>query len=226
MNKEAWRGHLQGLAQFSQRTTIAALSKESSVNKCCALVEKIERFADSDILRVLQTLPGAEDHAPQCAAGCDHCCHLWVRCSVPEALRVWVAVCSMPPSQIMYLKERVDSYATEFRAKPVADFPIITCPLLIDGVCSVYANRPLACRGTLSSARENPGSVVVPYLAPTLEVVWALKAGLGDGVMQSGLPFNDVVLGLALEVLFADAKAVDNYFAGQNVFEGAKAPDI
>ena len=69
-----------------------------------------------------------------CRAGCDGCCrHLTL--SLVEGVALAVAFKELPPAQVGYLRERA--------AKAADDSP---CPLLMDGLCALYAARPLICR--------------------------------------------------------------------------------
>ncbi len=69
-----------------------------------------------------------------CHAGCDGCCrHLTL--SLVEGVALAVALKELPSDQVGYLRERA--------AKAADDSP---CPLLMDGLCALYAARPLICR--------------------------------------------------------------------------------
>ena len=100
----------------------------------------------------------AERERRACARGCDHCCHMPVTASVPEALLVRT-----------YLRETWG--ADELRALTLGLRETLArqaamdddelararerCALLADdGACRIYAVRPLACRGHASFSRE------------------------------------------------------------------------
>jgi len=233
----SWSSHVQGLIQFAQRSTIGSLGKEPVAERSQKLVRKIESFADSDILRVLepiQALPPEQraTFTPQCTAGCCHCCYQWVRCTVPEALHAFDAVkASRSEEEIASLKTHLEQYAAELTAN-TGRAPQIACPLLAEGMCSIYENRPLVCRGTASldvekcaAGRLDPEHVQVPYVMPMMFLAGALKQGLQLGVREVGLADYEVVLGLALLVLLNVPDAPERYFAGEDVFAPARAPN-
>ena len=74
-----------------------------------------------------------------CRTGCAWCCHLPVMTSPPEVRLAWAhARGAMPP-------ETLEAIAAEAR---VLDTSVPRpCPFLVEDRCSVYAARPLACRG-------------------------------------------------------------------------------
>ena len=89
-----------------------------------------------------------------CKKGCKYCCYQSVYASVHEVL--------MLKNYIMnnFEAEEIDEIIKKAKAKSEAsrinkekgDNKIShPCPLLIDGVCSVYSARPMACRIYMSS---------------------------------------------------------------------------
>jgi len=113
-----------------------------------------ERF-DRDLAHLLAALPGPGLRI-HCAAGCSGCCTLNVNATLPEAA---VVAASLAEPQWA----RVDSYLSRLRAA-LAEAPSFKeflrrhrslagpCPFLgDDGHCTIYPQRPLACRALLSS---------------------------------------------------------------------------
>jgi Fe-S-cluster containining protein len=64
-----------------------------------------------------------------CQRGCSACCHIPVQISLNEAERI---------------QERTG--AEVIGPLPVGNFHGVPCPLLKDGECSIYPDRPFACR--------------------------------------------------------------------------------
>jgi Fe-S-cluster containining protein len=90
------------------------------------LVAKVDRFA-ADV---------SERYASQlaCRRGCDACCtHIGV--FAVEALVLALALSALPPEEAAGLRKRAE------RMREGAD-----CPLLAEGVCLLYAARPIICR--------------------------------------------------------------------------------
>lgn len=225
-----------GLVDFARRSTTSALGQDRSAERTTRLVAKIARFADSDILRIVEPLNALPDeerekYQPKCKRGCDHCCYQWVRCSAPEALFTFEGIKqTLSPEEMIQLRERIREYSAELIPNAAGLMPQIACPLLKDGLCSVYENRPLICRGVASLDAElcrvgrlDPENTMVPYLMPMMHVAGSLRNGINDGAKAAGFPDYDVVLALALAILLDDPEAPTKYLAGEDVFHSAKA---
>jgi uncharacterized protein len=69
-----------------------------------------------------------------CRKGCDACCRqfsiFWV-----EAINLATVVANMPQKQSAFLRSRAADLVEED-----------VCPLLVDGVCTLYVARPIICR--------------------------------------------------------------------------------
>lgn len=90
-----------------------------------------------------------------CAAGCNFCCHMPVIATPPELIRLAQAIDAHPHAdrlraRVLFHVARLDELEEEelFASG-------LNCALLDEhGRCSVYAARPLACRGHVSFSRE------------------------------------------------------------------------
>ncbi|MGD2093606.1 MAG: YkgJ family cysteine cluster protein [Phycisphaerales bacterium] len=143
-----------------------------------------------------------------CRKGCSTCCSYMIPLSVPEAFRLREDVLAMPPDQ-----SRVTLQLCLDRAKIILDKkPIelditewteasnksqlsklgkwyeqlnITCPFLSNGLCTIYEQRPLACReyivrgsALLCRAEWTDGSHKIDMPVSTLECLGQLAAEL------------------------------------------------
>jgi Fe-S-cluster containining protein len=70
----------------------------------------------------------------QCRAGCFACCRPDFRISLVEAYEIREAISTLPESQLAAIHANLREEAPAY------------CPLLVDGQCSVYENRPVICR--------------------------------------------------------------------------------
>ena len=112
-----------------------------------------------------------------CREGCAACCYQAIPLAEIEAYRIAEIVENLPESRRREIKNRFDAASRHFheigwferldqcalmpkeeRQKVVMEYfyENIPCPFLQDGACSIYADRPLACREYLvTSPAEN-----------------------------------------------------------------------
>ncbi len=112
----------------------------------------------------------------QCATGCSQCCQHY---ALPEVLPIeWAliqqALATLSSQQMQQIQANVtsarDLLDDDLNLKaPRHRHADVSCPLLIDGKCSVYAYRPFDCRVTgysFSQSRERPLPMLGLKLAP------------------------------------------------------------
>lgn len=151
-----------------------------------------------------------------CAAGCSHCCNLEVNASFPELARLRGFVEErFSPEERAALLERLRTHR-----------PGSPCALLVDGLCSAYEARPLACRGWNSADSEACRlAALAPSRAPTIPVhrkvrdtALALAESLRDAAADRGLDSAalDLRLGL-LGLLEGGEEAVERWLDGERL---------
>ncbi len=105
------------------------------------------------------------------------------------------------------------------------------CPLLKDKQCSVYAARPLACRGinsynaTKCEMKMKFGvddAIVTGWVHPW-KITEAARQGIEQGAHEMDLDGRVLTLRTALKIAFADTDAAKRWLAGEPVFEDAVA---
>lgn len=106
------------------------LSKDELGDRLVQLRLKVDAHFEKAVARTPQAIA--------CRAGCDKCCHARFGVFEIEAVPIRRALAE--------LEQRDPSLRTRIRAQ--ADDPEHAgrCALLVDGRCSVYAQRPLICR--------------------------------------------------------------------------------
>ena len=89
-----------------------------------------------------------------CRAGCAHCCHIRVDVTAPEVftLKHWIDT-HVESAAHAALRARVGKAAGAAAGLTEAEHARrrLACPLLVDGVCGVYAARPFDCEAYVSS---------------------------------------------------------------------------
>ena len=122
---------------------------------------------------------------------------------------------TLPPEALANLRERVGPAYARVRGKDAAARMVLAepCPLLENGRCSIYADRPFVCRGANSAdaaacrnGLRNPQSVPVPMYVHQRQVYAAVGQGAADGVRDAGVRPNllELVSALRLALEFED----------------------
>jgi Fe-S-cluster containining protein len=162
-----------------------------------------------------------------CAKGCNYCCHTFVAITAPEAFRLAEAVRSMKTAGM-------EPDSIRARAQPLigvspadrmgAKFP---CPLLVEGGCSVYRERPLVCRQATSTnlaacIDEFEGrnlAARIPISGVHLQHASNAHMTLLGAMRAAGFPTDALELAAALEVVLAAPDAEARWLRGEDVFK-------
>jgi hypothetical protein len=196
--------------------TLLALMKVLVFGRADALVEEV---LDSD--------------APvACAPGCTACCYQTVQATIPEAILIALRLGDADDPR----RQRVLDAAAAFdgmsplqrkrTGKP--------CPLLVDGRCSVYDDRPLACRSVLSANAEGCRASLLSVLAgrdelPNDYFLAAQYLIRGDGAALQGicrdlgLQHEAFDLVQMLAALIRDPAIIERWLSGERVFAAVPA---
>lgn len=178
-----------------------------------------------------------------CSAGCAWCCHQQVAASPAEAVVIARHVLrTFPAEALAGLKARLAKLDGESRGLGAAERARLKrpCAFLENGECSIYAVRPLRCRGVYSRdaahcqwAMENPGQVFGdpdrharpgPYPVEPAKIMDAALSGLARALRDQGLAWQALELTAALRVALDTPGASERYLAGEPVFAGTELP--
>jgi hypothetical protein len=167
-----------------------------------------------------------------CAQGCFFCCHLRVVTTIPEVL--WIAAnfrSCYDAGALRSLLERVDVFVDAVVGRSVAERRScrLPCPLLVDGLCSVYEVRPLSCRGWNSPEvsrceadfHEPSRGTRAPVYEPQRQISACIQAGMSDGLQSAGLQYDRIELAEGLRVAIEVADAADCWLRGERLFVAA-----
>jgi hypothetical protein len=173
--------------------------------------------------KTIQKMPQAPNY--QCAMGCNYCCHGAVSVSPPELFRIVRLIDSGPGID----KAGVIARA---RARSASTFEAVLtlrdpCPLLVDGNCSVYEDRPMGCRQFVSTSAEGcrtafeKRSGELPFVPGAANAGLILRSLLMGAATSLGLKTDTYELSSALIIALAQPDAEARWLAGEDVLAGA-----
>jgi hypothetical protein len=171
-----------------------------------------------------RTVPKQAEKLLACRKGCSHCCSQMVVVTAPEAFYVAAQLRNRPDTAAAVAEVARETGTLTLEQRLGKN---IFCPLLTETICSIYAGRPLGCRGFVSTnleaciaafvRGETPDismpndSISVLYACRMLLIATLRLAGLKDGVYE----MNSAVA-VALSSKDAEAK----WLAGADLFAG------
>ena len=189
------------------------------------LAGQVVRGAREDATR--RRLPVA---TTACTSGCAHCCKLHVSISAPEAIVLAAFLTdTVKPNDLATLAARVEAMAVRValldhdgRMRDNGD-----CPLLVDGRCSVYPVRPLACAAanSLDAAACARGGEI-PIESQQLCAIRATQIGLAVASAARALDFGRYELCGALAIALQTPDAADRWLAGEHLFQATPGDPV
>ena len=228
--------YLRGVAEASRKLVRQALIEASGGGRAATVLAAIERLgailtaAYEDQIEYQRRIDAAFERgfaAVECRKGCSFCCHLKVAATPLEVIRIAATVDAGRHSSVLATADAIAGL--DERQRLARKVP---CPLLIEGVCSVYEVRPFTCRALLSlsasvcerqfdaGATQDDAEVVPSPLTPRL-----LSASLINGQIAAlrdlGLASDPVELISALAALERDPRLFVGWLSREDVFARA-----
>ena len=174
----------------------------------------VVRSAHKEFDRGYETAPAEVRASVACRSGCDACCHVPVGVQAHEVLIVAQYVqMHFSPEELNALIARAFEHRAAFAGLDSAGRTALRspCVLLRDGVCSVYAARPEACRSHHSHdadacrtnlARGNEDLDV--YVAGLRGRMFAVMLAIDQAVAEAGFDGRAYDFGSALHEALTD----------------------
>jgi Fe-S-cluster containining protein len=224
--EEKWLAeHGETIHDTVRQATRTLLRAERTTATVCHVMEKASRQAAA----LVEQSPQRAAHA--CAAGCCFCCYLPVDITVPEALSITVYAQTMLTSDAFEaLCQRLEGTVAHVRGLSYEEHARahIPCALLVDGRCSVYPSRPLACRAwsstSMSRCKEvfhgDPVTMLPPLDTDAYDAVWSVARGVAAGVKQARLDNKTYELHSILQRLLEKPEVVSQWLRGEDAFAG------
>jgi Fe-S-cluster containining protein len=178
--------------------------------------------------RAQQTIDEVTAHAPKlgCKDGCAYCCHQNVEVTIPEAILVaahLIDAADPRRARVIETARAMKGMSDAARLRSGA-----ACPLLVDGKCSVYDDRPLMCRSVFAAdsdrcrrahlAAIQGREVPVEFFALAQYYMLGDQAGLRGILKDMRLQHDLVELTQAVAAFLEDPGLIDRWLAGETIF--------
>lgn len=173
-----------------------------------------------------------------CIAGCTFCCHQYVGLSMPElAILTKYIGANFAEAERAALIKRLKELVG--KTKDLSQFERaaskIDCPLLDQKSrqCTVYAARPLTCRGMHSLDRDaceaddaTPGkNHPIPQYEAHKGIVHAVAIGMQLGIAEGHIEPKELELASALLLALTAPNAIEDWIKDETLFDGALVPE-
>jgi Fe-S-cluster containining protein len=213
-------------AQFIFEVTVSTLERSTDEDSCTALVAKADRSFDATFDQLRQK--GAR---VACKAGCSFCCHLRVTVTAPEAIALFHYLRSeIPASLAQEIEARV--LANADRIAQMTDQQHLSanvrCAFLVNGACSAYRARPLACAlhhsldvDACEDLYQNPAdySVGIRKLKVIEETRAATHAGMQQALKGLGLSDQPMELHTAVAAVLRKQTLIAEWRSGRALLQ-------
>jgi Fe-S-cluster containining protein len=174
--------------------------------------------------KVNSTITDLRDIPVACKKGCSHCCHIWVSVTAPEAIHISKRLRQRPEPVLDRVKAvHLQTKDAQFGA---GNRPAVPCPLLSDGICSIYEFRPKACRFHASqnvticerAYRLSHEDIPTPLVHQRMRATYAVA--LACALRRATLPYGAYELTAALTRALEREDIEAAWLAGEDVFAG------
>lgn len=194
-------------------------------------VIKVATTAHRILDLTLASNPPPEPHA--CKASCAYCCHSFTSISAPEAFALARLLSERSTGNRQSLAQQFverSNGVIGLDADARFDKLRIACPLLIDGHCSAYDARPIACRMYCSfdvecckaSFEGSPDKI--PLDRRIFGAGSVIKFALCAALYSCGYEVASYELGEAVTRVLSTEYAVERWTDGENIFSDVQ-PD-
>lgn len=225
LKSEQWKA-VGFLAEFAKQMVILAFPGQKTSTSASNLIKEVYHIVDDMIAGCLKT-----GKKPPCKTRCFLCCYMQVRATPLEVLCIVDFLHTrLSPSELSKLRQRltVTDETTRGLDSHQRACTKTVCPLLVDGKCSVYPVRPIACRVYHSL---NLVDCEVPLddversvtIRPDISgLSMGISAGLTEGLRAVGLqtPLLELVAGL--RTVMDEPESVKRWLSGEPAFEEAE----
>ena len=164
--------------------------------------------------------------AVACRKGCAYCCHSFVGAIAPEIFRLADTVRASHNQALAV--DRVRERCAPLRGLAPQDRigRKLPCPLLVEGACGVYADRPTVCRQATSLSlaacideyEDRNRAASIPVSPLHLAHAGSAHVALLGALQAAGLSTAGHELAEALDRVLATPDAEPRWLAGEDIF--------
>lgn len=225
-DETALRGGIDPVAAIAGPAPVIAMARrlhESFVQAKAA--RNVDDAVQYLFQKVEATVQGLKDVPIACGKGCSHCCVISVTVSAPEAIYLGKLITAMGAEAVA--KVRAANEVTRHFDLTERDQHPHDCAMLQDHACTIYENRPKACRQAASTdaeacRRSNRGLTNEPVPSPTgyIGSRAAYATALYAALSQLALPNDSYEFNAALVRVFDTPDAETRWLAGEDIFAG------
>jgi Fe-S-cluster containining protein len=214
-------------AKFAIATTANTLKRSTDVDSCVALAGKLDRHLDAALTHAKQILG-----APiACRAGCSFCCHVRVEVLAHEAIALFRYLRSqIPEEQAQAIAAKVVANADRLATMTPEQHTAarVQCAFLVNGRCSAYPARPLACAGFHSlnvseceRAFNDAADLTdrIPMVGEVKEMEIATAVGVRQALRDLKLDDQPMELHAAVAALLSDPSLIGRWRNGRSLIK-------
>lgn len=169
-----------------------------------------------------------------CRGGCASCCSIRVAATAPEVFKIAFHILGLPAQTRSAILERIFSGHQDTQGLDELQRMerATVCPFIENGLCVIYAVRPLACRGHASFSERacvealDGNDAEVPVSIPHMTARSLVQNALQSALRDEGVAWAIYELNHALSIALTDPEAESSWLAGEDVFASAMITEV
>ena len=198
------------------------LANPASISPCGDAVLHISQVFSRTVPKKI----GAQraDDLIACRKGCAYCCTQLVAATAPEALLVAATIRKRGAVVARVNDVNAQTKGLSMEARLQAK---VSCPMLEDNACSVYAARPIGCRSFVSVNLDaciatfvNGADPQIPMPGEYLPILYTCRTALYAAMRLRNLKAASYELNAAVAAALVHDDAERRWLAGEDIFEG------
>ncbi|MBT9512134.1 MAG: YkgJ family cysteine cluster protein [Acidovorax sp.] len=201
--QSAFQESIARVRQLAARSLRQAANADEAITFVMNLHRSLDTVAEQ---------AGATGPAPDCKAGCAHCCHVRVEATDPEVFHIARHLQALPATALAAVAKRLQQHAETARQGA----PRQACSFLQENRCTIYTVRPAVCRKAHSLSVQHCASLApqIPQNLRLLVDAEALMAGTAQAYADAAMPAHAHELNAAVWAALRDPTALRRWYEG------------